>query len=176
MNKFNFAVLVAGLTLITTVLAADAPKANLQLTMLTKVNPQGLALWAITNDALDDAGNVDGKKVTATQWKALLEIGKGLEEGGRTLATSNGIIAAPPGAKLQDEANEGAAKAADVQRYVDAKPAEFRKHALSLQQTGASVTAAATNRDARKLSTVSASLDEVCESCHVIFWYPNQKK
>ena len=175
MNLVRNAAFIAGVAVVGIVLAAEAPKANLQLTMLTKVNPQGLAFWDITNNAMGNDGNVDVKKLKAGDWAKLVEIGKALEEGGRTLATSNGIIAAPPGAKLQDE-GPSSAKAADVQRYVDAKPAVFRTRAQELQRTGASIAEAAARKDGKRLADLAGSLDEVCEKCHVIFWYPNQKK
>jgi hypothetical protein len=175
MKFLKSAVFMAAMLVSAGLMGADSPTANLQLTMLTKVNVQGLALWDITNDATNDNGDVDGSKLTAANWAKLLEIGKALEEGGRTLATSNGIVVASPGAKLQDEGNAGASKAVDVQRFVDAKPALFRNHALKLQQTGADIIAAATKHDVKRLSALSNSLDEVCENCHVNFWYPNQK-
>jgi hypothetical protein len=172
--KKSTAAVLAGLLIAGSALGADAPKANLQLTMLTKVNPQALNLWDITNKAQDDNGRPDPRKITAASWARLLEIGRALEDGGRTLATSNGIVAAPPGAKLQDEAGPGASKAADVQRYLDAKPAEFRKHALKLQKTGASIADAAAKHDVKSLGELADSLDELCESCHMVFWYPQQ--
>ncbi len=153
---------------------ADESNVNLQLTMLSKVNPNALALWDATNKAQDDNGNLDAKKIDAASWAKLSQMGKALEEGGKMLATSNGVIAAPPGAKLQDENNAGASKAADVQRFLDAKPAEFRKHALELQKTGTGIVQAVAKRDGKKLSELSNSLDEVCETCHVVFWYPQQ--
>ena len=113
MNVLGKIAFVAAMAACTNVFGADAAKANLQVTMLTKVNPQGLALWDITNAALDDNGNVAASKVKPADWAKLIEIGKALEEGGRTLATSDGIIAAAPGAKLQDQANAGASTAAD---------------------------------------------------------------
>jgi len=158
----------------TGVIAADDTKANLQLTMLTKVNPNALALWDATNKAQDDNGNLDPRKLNADAWGRIVDMGKAIEEGGKALATTNGVIAAAPGAKLQDENNPGASKAADVQRYLNAKPAEFRKHALELQKTGAGIVEAATKHDGKKLAGLSDSLDEVCESCHTIFWYPQQ--
>lgn len=176
MRNLTKAALVAGLLVAEVALAADAPKANLQITMLTKVNPQATELWSLTNDAQDDDGNIDVKKVNPATWAKLLEIGKSLEEGGRTLATSNGVIAAVPGAKLQDESSPGASKAADVQRYIDAKPAEFRKHSMALQKTGADIVTAVTKRDGKTLTSLSNALDQVCEDCHVVFWYPQQKK
>jgi hypothetical protein len=173
-NYLMKSTLVAALLVTGSAFAADAPKANLQLTMLTKVNPQALALWDIGNDAQDDKGDIDAKKIKPATWAQLLEIGKAIEEGGRTLATSNGVVAAPPGAKLQDEAGPGSSKAVDVQRYVDAKPAEFHKHALELQKTGAGIIVAATKHDAKQLTQLSNALDEVCENCHMAFWYPQQ--
>jgi hypothetical protein len=182
--KILVRVLFGCMSLLGSSLAADAPKgapenaaamANLQLIMLTKVNPQGTALWDVTNKATNDEGVVDAKKVTAEQWASLLEIGKSLEEGGRLLATGK-VIAAEPGAKLQDEGNEGASTAKDVQRYLNAKPAVFRTHALELQKTGAGVIEAATKHDAKKLTKISGDLDTVCENCHVVFWYPQQKR
>lgn len=156
--------------------SAETPAANLQLIMLTQVNAQGLALWDITNNAVADSGDLDPKLITADKWAKLLEIGKALEQGGKTLATSSKIIAAAKGSKLQDEGNQGASTAADVQRYLDAKPAEFRKHAVALQKTGADVIQAATKRDTKKLNEVAGNLDAVCEDCHVVFWYPQQRK
>lgn len=167
--------IAVGLAVVGAAGAAEGAKANLQLTMLTKVNPQALSLWDLTNDAQDDNGNIDAKKIKADTWAKLLEIGKSIEEGGRTLATPNGVVAAVPGAKLQDEDAPGASKAADVQRYIDAKPAEFRKHAAKLQSTGAAIVAAVNAKSGKQLTELSNSLDEVCESCHMAFWYPSQK-
>jgi hypothetical protein len=164
-----------GLMIASPVIADEAPKVNLQLTMLTKVNPQGLALWDITNNAQDDKGNLDPKKLTAEKWTKLVEIGASLEQAGKMLATSKGIMAAAPGIKLQDESPDSP-KAADVQRHIDAQPNVFRQRALELQKTGADVVIAAKAHDAKKLSDLSDSLDSVCETCHQTFWYPQQKQ
>lgn len=155
--------------------AGDEPKAVLQTVMLTKINPPALAIWDITNNAMDGKGNVDAKKLTADQWAKLIEYGKALEAGGRELAKSNGIVAAPPDATLQDQtATSG--RAQDVQKYLDAKPALFRSRAQKLQQAGAKVVAAVTKRDAKAIDEVARDLDGVCEACHVDFWYPDQKR
>ena len=39
----------------------------------------------------------------------------------------------------------------------------------SMEQIGAEA------KDAAKLFEVSGALDQVCESCHMKFWYPEQK-
>ena len=176
MQFFKILVFLISLPVAGSALSAEAPKANVHQIMLTKVNPQSLAFWDITNNAMDDRGDVAASKLKAADWVRLLTIGKALEEAGRLLATTSGVRAAAPGAKLQDEGSAGGSKVADVQRYLDAKPAVFRTHALALQKTGADVVAAAERRDVKQLSALSGRLDEVCEDCHAIFWYPNQKR
>jgi Cytochrome C' len=176
MNITRHVMWAIGLMIASIAVAQEAPKVNLQLTMQTKVNPQGLALWDITNNAQDDKGNLDPKKLTAAKWAKLVEIGGSLEEAGKTLAIAKGVIAAAPGTKLQDETTPDSPKAADVQRHIDAKPGVFRQRAQELQKTGADVVAAAKSRDAKKLGDLSDSLDGVCEACHQTFWYPEQKK
>lgn len=157
-------------------LAANAPQpaVDLNQVMRTQVNPQGLALWDITNAASGDEGVVSAKKLTPNHWKRLLKIGQALQDGGQQLATTGKIRAAAPGVKLQSEGEPKAAKAADVQRWLDAKPAKFRELAMQLEKTGAGVVEAAMRRDVKKLGDLAGSLDEVCEACHVVFWYPNQ--
>jgi hypothetical protein len=175
----------AMLVLAGTAIAADAPKAQapaaappatatVQLAMQGKVNPQGLALWDITNNAMDETGEITGKKIKAENWQQLLVIGKALEQGGHELATAGKIISAPHGAKLADEA-PGTANATDVQRYIDADVATFRSRAARLEQTGASAIAAAQKKDVKLLSELANNLDGVCEDCHKQFWYPAKK-
>jgi hypothetical protein len=175
MKSFSAMSCVAGLAFGGLVLAADAPKANLNKAMVTQVNPQGLALWEITNGAIDENGDLAASKLTAANWAKLLQIGSALQRAGQSLAASHGITAALPGTKLQDEGNPGSATAADVQRYLDAQPEEFRKHALDLKKTGDEVVQAARKHDVKQLAGIAEALDGVCESCHLIFWYPKPK-
>lgn len=179
MNKYLLG--LSGLVLAVAAHAADAPKAVLQTAvlqtvMLTKVNPQGLALWDITNNAMNDAGELDAKKMTPTKWARLAEIGKALEEGGKQLATSKGVIAAPPGARLQDDNPSGPSKSITIQGYLDAKPDLFRQRAKALQDLGAKTVVVAGKKDLKTLNQISEDLDGVCEACHKDFWYPEQKK
>jgi hypothetical protein len=176
MNTFTRTMFLSVLLTTFVANATDLPKTNLHWTMLTKVNPNGLALWDITNNATGNDGLIDAKLVKTEDWARLVEIGKALEEGGKALSSSAGVVVAAPGSKLQDEDNPGASTAADVQRYLDARPAEFRKHAQQLQRTGAKVIQSAKARDTKTLGEVANSLDAVCEDCHVIFWYPQQQK
>jgi len=164
---------VLSLTMISLAVAEEADKVNVQLAMANKVNPEGLALWDVTNNAMDDDGYLDPKKLTAEKWAQLLEIGQSLEQTGKMMASGKEFIAAAPGTKLQDE-SPNSFSAADVQRFIDAKPDLFREKAQVLSKTGTEVIAAAKTHDVKKLDEIANSLDGVCESCHQNFWYPQQ--
>ncbi len=62
-----------------------------------------------------------------------------------------------------------------MQAAIDANPAEFRALAQTLSVSMDQVVAAAKAKDAAKLFDVSGGLDQVCENCHMRFWYPEQK-
>jgi hypothetical protein len=169
-------VVLAGSTL-----AAEAPKpvaatANVQLAMLGQINPQGTALWDITNDAMESAGSVTAAKIKASDWTRLLASGKAIANGAHALATAERIVAASPGAKIADEGPPGVARAADVQRYIDADTATFRARAARLEQTGTGIVVAVQKRDLKALQDLANHLDAVCEDCHKQYWYPGKKQ
>lgn len=172
----GLALLLAGSAMAAAPAAAPPATANVQVAMLTQINLQGTALWDITNNAMDDAGNVSAKLLKPADWTKLLAIGKSLEQGARDLARAKTIVSAPPGAKIADEGPPGVAKAADVQRYIDAANGTFRSRAAALEKTGAGIVAAVQKHDVKALENLANHLDAVCEDCHKQFWYPNQKK
>jgi cytochrome c556 len=61
-----------------------------------------------------------------------------------------------------------------VQAAIDAQPARFRARSQALAASMDQIIAAAKARDAKKLFDVSGALDQVCEDCHMKFWYPGR--
>lgn len=50
------------------------------------------------------------------------------------------------------------------------------KHAKDLQATAVKALAAAKAHDKDGLLDVGEAIDSACESCHVLYWYPDEKK
>jgi cytochrome c556 len=50
------------------------------------------------------------------------------------------------------------------------------KHAKDLQATAVKALAAAKAHDKDGLLDVGEAIDSACESCHVVYWYPDEKK
>jgi len=74
--------------------------------------------------------------------------------------------------KIQDEENPGGNNATKVQAFIDANPKAFAEHAKALTVAGEGLIAAARSKDVKVAAKVADGLDQVCETCHMQFWYP----
>lgn len=162
----------AGVLVLLAGCSPPAPVASVHEVMVGTVAPQAQVLWDISNRAIDDDGNGDASKVTADDWiKLALASGK-LRQAAMTLASIERPTAVAPGAKIEDEEEEGASTGAQVQGFIDADREGFRAHAAALEAISADFAAASRANDAKLLVDHAGRLDQVCESCHLKFWYP----
>jgi cytochrome c556 len=58
---------------------------------------------------------------------------------------------------------------------LDAKPAVLRAFAQQLATSMDQIITSTQKKDAARLTEASGQLDQICEQCHLQFWYPNQK-
>ena len=154
--------------------SAAAPP-NLHDLMKNVVAVQMQLIWDVGNQAQDDHGNPDASKLKADNWSKVIGAGGKLQQVAQTLARADQVVAAAPGTKLGDQGTPGAFGVTQMQAAIDANPAEFRALAQALSVSMDQVVAAAKAKDAAKLFDVSGELDQVCENCHMRFWYPEQK-
>ena len=64
---------------------------------------------------------------------------------------------------------------AQVQARFDREPAKLRELAGALASHTGDLATAARAHDAARAGALVDQLDPVCESCHLEFWYPDQK-
>ena len=155
--------------------SATAPR-DLHDLMKNDVAVQTQVIWDVGNRAQDDEGNPDASKLAADDWAKLTDAAGKVRQVARTLAHSEHILAAAPGVKIDGEGNPDAPGAKQVQAALDANPKEFQALSQALATSMDQVVAAAKAKDAAKLFDVSGALDQVCEDCHVKFWYPEKKQ
>lgn len=159
---------------------ATAQAADTQLFLLPlmkgTVAPQAQILWDIGNKALDDEGNASAAKLTPVDWTKLAGAAQKMKDAAVSMAGAARIGIAPPGARLQDEGTPGQATSRQIQAYIDANPKDFAEHARAMAEVSDGFLKAAGSKDAKTLGEASAKLDEVCEACHVKYWYPEQPK
>jgi cytochrome c556 len=142
--------------------------------MVQTVIPHSNRIWELAGNLYGDDGNIDPGKLSAAQWKEVQDGAAAISASARALAEAKGIMAAPTGAKIQNEGTPGAPGAAAVQAAIDADPQGFRSEALKLASLADEVAAAAAAHDGVKTDDASSRLSETCSTCHSRYWYPDQ--
>ncbi|HEU4624172.1 MAG TPA: hypothetical protein VFS52_05375 [Steroidobacteraceae bacterium] len=173
--KPSLLLLAGGLMCMSAYAGNSSPAANLHELMKNVVAPQAQVVWDVGNQAMDDQGNPDGSKLKPADWAKIAAAAGKVKQASQTLAQADHVMAAGPGQKIEGEGTPDAFGAKDVQKILDAEPKVFRAFAQQLTASMDEVIAAAQKKDATQLADVSGRLDQVCEACHVKFWYPNQE-
>lgn len=164
----------AGLMAVSALAASTAAPPNLHALMKNVVAGQAQVIWDVSSNALDADGNPDTSKMTAADWNRIGVAAGKVKESAQALASAEHVLVAAPGQKLQDEENPGALDAKAVQRLIDSNPKAFSAFATAMATSMDELVAATRARDLTKVNDVSGVLDQICESCHKQFWYPNQ--
>lgn len=156
--------------------AQEAPdQLTVHEVMLDQIDGNADPIWEITNTALDDTATIDPTRLSDEQWADIERRALAVKQGADTLAAMENFVVIKPGAKISDEDVEGGTTSAKVQSYLDANPEDFRQFAGVLSAHMADLADAANKHDAARATPLVDQLDGVCESCHLEFWYPDQK-
>jgi dienelactone hydrolase len=150
--------------------ALDMP-ATLKQLMEGMVDPAADALWDSVAYIASTSGVEDRRPRTDEEWHAvrtqaltLIEAANLISMPGRRAAAAD----APVG--------PGELPTADIQRLIDAEHPRFVEFARLLQAAGRGALSAIDARDADALMSAGTVIDEACEACHVVYWYPNQNR
>jgi hypothetical protein len=145
--------------------------------MKDEVDVRADDVWDIGNKHIDANAGIDAAGMSDDDWKKLASAAVSLQQGALAIANlKDPIVVAKPGVKIAEEDVPGGDCAAAVQANVDKDPQGLRDHANSLAQDMADLATAASKHDAATAGPIINQLDGVCESCHLEFWYPSQKK
>lgn len=153
----------------------DAQGGTLHDTMVGTIDPNADILWQTSAKGLDERGYPKAGLLTEAHWQAMARAAVDLGKGADMLVQGDRITVVAPGVRIKDEGIKGAATGALVQQRIKAAPQDLRNHALALRQIAAQFSDAIDARDVARLSAASDRMDQVCEACHIQFWYPDQK-
>lgn len=171
MSRIALAAGIAGLTVFASAALAQGALGDVRAVMQQEVNPAMLAIWDVTNNAMDDEGGIDPKQMDAAKWAAVAEQADKLAAAGAAMAAMGELHAS---ATDNAEVAEGEVTMAAVQKALDANPDAFRALAATLVEQASQLAAASRARDAAKTGALVSEMDAVCESCHIPFWYPEE--
>lgn len=153
-----------------------SPEKEKSITIATAMReviaPGADKLWNAVGETYEGDKPVTLAPSTDAQWAALEkdagDMKRALDQMG------DAPLVAGAGEKIQDAGKAGAPQAEQIQSRVDADRATFKVNVQATQAILDQFVAAIKHRDVAKFTDLGGKLDEACEACHRVFWYPDQ--
>jgi len=142
---------------------------TIQELMDTRVDPSADVLWDSVAFIASAKGEEDRRPRTPAEWDAVRQGALALIKAVDELSRSGRRVAS-----VEKNPGPGELPAPAIQRRIDADPAAFARHARVLKSAAQKALAAIDAKDADALMNAGGLIDEACEACHVIYWYPHQ--
>jgi len=142
-------------------------KASVKELMDAQVDPSADVIWESVFTRITAAGREDRQPRTPEEWQAV-------RRGALTLIESTNLLVmqgrriAPADAPREP----GEPSTAVLQQRLDANHEAFVGFAKALRQVALETLEAIDAKDPQRLFDVGGEIDEACEACHVVFWYP----
>ncbi len=136
------------------------------------VMPSAQAIWDAVSVDVTAQGQIEKKPETDEQWATLRAAAVTLAEATNALVIP-GRHAAPPGTQSANPDSE--LGPAQIEALLAKDRPAWVAHAAVLHATAIQAIGAIDARNIDAITEVGGSIDEACESCHLQFWYPNQK-
>ncbi len=167
--------LAAGLSLLLWTGAACAGRgpATIKDIMHSMVEPSGDFLFKSVQQIADEHGIREKAPKTDAEWQDVREHLSVLLEA-PNLVTTQGRLAARPKDRSRNPQVEN--EPDEVQKLLDADRPSFIRRARRLHDAAAVAMKAADAKDKDALFHALDGIDKACESCHLHYWYPNDKR
>lgn len=136
------------------------------------VMPAAQAIWDAVAVDVTEKGTIEKKPQTEEDWEKLRWQAVTLVEA-TNLVVIPGRRAAHPGAKSENPGAE--LEPEQIQELLDKQRPAFIAHAHVLHEAAMEALRAIDARSIDGISDAGGTIDAACESCHLQFWYPNQK-
>jgi hypothetical protein len=151
------------------------PSASIQDLMVAIVDPSADALWESVSSETSAKGIEEKFPRTDQEWQAVRNHAIALQEAGNLLMMEGRAVT--HGGKATEDAHvEGIFSPHQTRAAIDADPGRFHAAARGLQDAAGEALAAVDAKDPGKLLVAGGKLDQACEHCHSIYWYPNAKQ
>jgi len=138
--------------------------------MQSEVDASADSIWDAVETTTTASGDQIKQPRTAGEWQDVRRNAIVLIEAANLLTVPQRKLSTAP---FPAEA-AGALDSTAITERIASNRAVFNQYALTLRQTAQTMLAAIDAKDPKALVSAGGVLDEVCESCHMTFWYPNQ--
>lgn len=151
----------------------DPADFSIRTIMAAKVDPSGDFLFESIADIADEHGVSHKAPRTPQEWEAERHHLQVLVDAEKLLIVP-GLKAAGPGDRSSNPAVENEPE--QVQKLLDSQHPDFVARAGRLREAAALGLKAVDARDTKALFGAITAIDKACESCHLHYWYPNDKR
>jgi len=151
----------------------DPADFSIRTIMAAKVDPSGDFLFESIADIADEHGVSHKAPRTPQEWDAVRHHLQVLVDAEKLLIVP-GLKAAEPGDRSSNPAVENEPE--QVQKLLDSQHPDFVARAGRLREAAALGLKAVGARDTKALFGAITAIDKACESCHLHYWYPNDKR
>jgi hypothetical protein len=146
------------------------PIATIQELMQSEVDASADSIWDAVETTTSMSGDETKQPRTPEEWQEVRRNAIVLIEGANLLTVDQRKLSSAP---FPAEA-AGALDSSEIEKRIASNRVAFNQFALTLRQTAQTMLTAIDAKDPKALVSAGGVLDEVCESCHMTFWYPNQ--
>ena len=138
--------------------------------MQSEVDASADSIWDAVETTTSKSGDENKQPRTPEEWQEVRRNALVLIEAANLLTVDKRRLSAAP---FPAEA-AGALDSTQIEKRIATNRAAFNQYALTLRRTAQTMLTAIDAKDPQALVSAGGVLDEVCESCHMTFWYPNQ--
>jgi hypothetical protein len=148
------------------------PAATFQEIMDSVVDPSSDYIWSAVSSSIDTKGLHEKKPRTAAQWHEFRRRAIALAEAANLIAVPGRRAAR---GDRTAESNEPL-PVAEIQERLDRQHDQLVGFAAALRDVSMKLVDAADRQDVAAVTHLGGTLDDVCEACHLVFWYPPQSE
>ena len=150
-----------------------ATAASIKDLMDAMVDPSAEYLFDNIVEIVDEKGIIDKTPKSDDEWKEVRRRAVMLVEAPNLLVAPGRKVARPGDKAEYPEVELGPEQ---IQRLIDADRDAFVRRAQRLQAAAARALTSIDARDKKALFSNLEEVDKACESCHLHYWYPNDKR
>ena len=148
------------------------PTATVQEIMQSIIDPNIDAVWNSVATISTQAGVEERAPKTDDEWREVRQHALVVAEASNLLLIEGRQIAAH-GASTSSHAVELSPH--EIEKGIQQHRADFVRHTNDLHAAMQEAIDAIDHKDTQRLVQAGGHIDQVCEQCHVQFWYPNDK-
>jgi hypothetical protein len=147
--------------------------ASIQELMEAIVDPSADGVWDSVGATITPKGVANHQPHTDEEWRQVRLRAIALTEA-TNLLMMDGRRLVPDGGKIADDGADGVLTTAAAEQLLVTEHATFVQFAGALNGVAVQMLNAIDARQPQAMLEAGEAMDEICESCHMKFWYPNQ--